>query len=133
MQAMIYTFGDAASTWICVRPQSGIYADSTNWDQVDRDTASMQQLNDSLLARGVPCILQSDWSIILQSNLCQLKVHCEDQRAQTMLLLSIPSGLLCGEPRTGAHIGTDVCEQLLTVANARGLKYTCREQRKFVI
>jgi hypothetical protein len=122
---MIYTFGDAATTWICVRIQSGIYADSTKWAEFDRQATSIVQLNDSLLSRGVPCIFHD-----IQYH---LKVYCKNQSAQTMLLLSIPSGLLCGEPRTGAHIVDHPLDQLLTVADACGLKYTKSKPRKFVI
>ena len=124
MQDMIYTFGDANSTWVHVRIQSDIYADST-LAEFDHQATSIAQLNDSLLAQGVPCIFHD-----IQYH---LKVYCKNQRAQTLLLLSIPSGLQCGQPRSGAHIGTDVCEQLLTVADECGLKYTCRKRRKFVV
>ena len=125
MQDMIYTFGDATTTRVHVHIQNDIYADGTKWAEFDRQTSSIAQLNHTLLARGVPCILQS--------NLCELKVHCESQRAQTMLLLSIPSGLHCGQPRNGAHIATRICDRLLTVAGACGLKYTKSKPRKFVI
>jgi len=125
MQDMIYTFGDATTIWVHVRIQSGIYADDTKWAEFDRQTSSIAQLNDTLLARGVPCILHD-----IQYH---LKVYCKNQSAQTLLLLSIPNGLHCGQPRSGAHIVGHPLDQLLTVADACGLKYTCRERRKIVI
>ena len=124
MQDMIYTFGDATTTWVHVRIQSDIYADSTKWDEFDRQTSSIAQLNHTLLARGVPCIFHD-----IQYH---LKVYCKNQGAQTMLLLSIPSGLHCGEPRNGAHIVGSISDRLLTVADACGLKYTKSKPRKFV-
>ena len=123
MHDMTYTFGDATTTWICVHVERDIHTDGAKWAGFSwTQDSSIAQLNDSLLARGVPCILQS--------SLCVLKVYCKDQRAQTMLLLSMPSGLWCGEPRLGAHIGTGVCEQLFAVARANGLKYALRKPRK---
>jgi len=122
MHDMTYTFGDATTTWICVHVERDVYADGAKWAEADRQASSIAQLNDSLLARGVPCILQS--------SPCVLKVYCKDQRAQTMLLLSMPSSLRCREPRLGAHIGTGVCEQLFAVARANGLKYALRKPRK---
>jgi len=124
MQDMIYTFGDANSTWVHVRIQSDIYADGT-WAEFDRQATSIAQLNDSLLAQGVPCIFHD-----IQYH---LKVYCKNQRAQTLLLLSIPSGLQCGQPRSGAHIASRISDRLLTVADACGLKYTKRKPRKFVV
>ena len=128
MQDMIYTFGDANSTWIQVHTQSDPESDTSTWPEADHQAFSIAQLNDTLLARGVPCILA-----ILATGLCDLKVYCEDQRAQTMLLLSIPSGLWCGEPRSGAHIGTGICGRLLEVADASGLKYTKHKSWKLVL
>ena len=125
MQDIIYTFGDTNSTWICVHLELDIYTDGTKWAEFDHQATSMAQLNDTLLARGVPCIFQP--------SLCQLKVYCKDQRAQTMLLLSTPGGLWCGEPRRGAHIATRICDRLLVVAAASKLIYTCSKRRKFAI
>jgi hypothetical protein len=54
MHDMVYTFGDATTTWVCVHVERDIHTDGAKWAEFDRQASSIAQLNDTLLAQGVP-------------------------------------------------------------------------------